>query len=289
MRSVAALFLGLLLGAAVSVRAATVTFDVDDVGEAGDVCHTASNTCTLLAALQQASAPSADTFVINLKAATYTVSATLPAVARTITIQGTDAATRTIRSSDTGRPLLFNVTTGGNLTLDHVTISNAGHGAISIVDGSASITNSVVTGNAQEAVYINTTGPTPSNLVLSNDLFSDNRSTVGPGALEVSFANLTAATVTFQNNTGTVGGVAYIHGSAAYTQTFTGCTFTGNQSTNGYGGAVFADANDGASPSTRRAASRSRSSDTVSIRPDSAPVSTLPPGSATVAPSGPSS
>src|SRR5262245_1361165 len=169
MRAVAALILAVLLGAAPFARAATVTFDVDDTGEAGDtstgdgVCHTASNTCTLLAALQQASAPSADTFVINLGAGTYTVSATLPAITRSVSIQGTGAATRIIRSSNAGRPLLFNVTTGGNLTLDHVTISNAGHGAISILDGSASITNSVVTGNAQGAVYINTSGATPSS------------------------------------------------------------------------------------------------------------------------------
>jgi len=243
MRSVAALVLSLLLCAAGSARAATVTFNVDDASEAPDTntadgaCHTTANTCTLLAALQQASASSANTFVINLEAATYSVSATLPAITRTVTIQGTDAATRNIRSSDTGRPLLFNVATGGNLTLDHVTISNAGHGAISIVDGSASITNSVVTGNAQGAVYINTSGPTPSSLVLTNDLFSSNTSTIGPGALEVSFANLTATNVTFQDNTGSVGGVAYIHGGATYTQSFTRCTFTGNSTTTS-GGAL---------------------------------------------------
>src|SRR5262245_50535697 len=106
MRSVATLTLALLLGTALPARAATVTFNVDDAGEAPDsntadgVCHTAANTCTLLAALQQAGAPSANTFVISLKGATYTVSATLPAVTRTITIKGTDAATRNIRSSD---------------------------------------------------------------------------------------------------------------------------------------------------------------------------------------------
>ena len=86
MRSAAALVLGLLVAAALPARAATVTFNVDDAAEAPDtntadgVCHTASNTCSLLAALQQATAPSANTFVINLKAATYGVSATLPTI-----------------------------------------------------------------------------------------------------------------------------------------------------------------------------------------------------------------
>src|SRR5262249_27432604 len=96
MRSAAALVLGLLVAAALRrgrpapapppARAATVTFNVDDASEPPDsnpadgACHTASNTCTLRAALQQATAPSANTFVINLKAATYSVSATLPTI-----------------------------------------------------------------------------------------------------------------------------------------------------------------------------------------------------------------
>ena len=246
MRSAAALVLGLLVAAALPARAATVTFNVDDASEAPDsntadgVCHTASNTCTLRAALQQATAPSANTFVINLKAATYSVSATLPTISTTITIQGTDAATRNIQSASPGNPLLFNVGTGGNLTLDHVTVSNAGHGAISIVDGSASITNSVVTGNTQGAVYVNSS-QTPSTLTLTNDTFSGNTNAIGPGALEVSFANLVATNVTFQGNTGAVGGVAYLHGSTDYTQTFTGCTFSGN-STMGSGGALYVTA-----------------------------------------------
>ena len=47
MRLVATLVLGLLLGGALPARAATVTFDVDDAGEAPDsntgdgLCHTA--------------------------------------------------------------------------------------------------------------------------------------------------------------------------------------------------------------------------------------------------------
>ena len=137
------------------------------------------------AALQQATAPSANTFVINLKAATYSVSATLPTINTTITIQGTDAATRNIQSASPGHPLLFNVGTGGNLTLDHVTVSNAGHGAISILDGSASITDNAVGGNGGAIFALNV-----------------------------------------------VRAIA--------------CTFSGNQSTNGLGGAVFAGANDGA-------------------------------------------
>ncbi len=243
MRSAAALILVLLVAAALPARAATVTFNVDDASEAPDtntadgVCHTASNTCSLRAALQQATAPSANTFVINLKAATYSVSTTLPTVNTTITIEGTDAATRNIQSASPGHPLLFNVVMGGNLTLDHVTVSNAGHGAISIIDGSASITNSVVTENTQGAVYVNSS-QTLSTLVLTNDTFSDNTNAIGPGALEVSFANLVATNVTFQGNTGTVGGVAYLHGSSDYTQTFTGCTFSGN-STIQSGGALW--------------------------------------------------
>src|SRR5262249_62093645 len=91
-------------------RAAMVTFDVDDAGETPDsntgdgLCHTAGNTCTLLAALQQAAAPSANTFVINLEAATYTVSATLPSITRAITIQRTDATSRIIRAADPAGP-----------------------------------------------------------------------------------------------------------------------------------------------------------------------------------------
>src|SRR4029077_5614383 len=131
----------------------------------------------------------------------------------------------------------FNVVMGGNLTLDHVTVSNAGHGAISIVDGSASITNSVVTENTQGAVYVNSS-QTPSTLVLTNDTFSDNTNAIGPGALEVSFANLVATNVTFQGNTGTVGAVASLHGSSDSPQTFTSCTFSGN-STIQSGGALW--------------------------------------------------
>jgi len=234
-KSASSLVLALVLGIAASAPAAIVTFNVDDAGEGADaggingVCHTDTNTCTLLAALQEATAGStANTYVIHLTvAATYTVSATFPDIARTITIRGGGAATYIIKSSNVGRPLLFNVVAGGNLTLDKVTIENAGHHAIVITDASGTISNSMITGNAQGAVMIDTTR-TPGSLVLASDTFSNNVATNGPGALEVSFANLTATDVVFSGNTGTAGNAVYIHGSDAYTQSFSDCAFNGN-------------------------------------------------------------
>jgi predicted outer membrane repeat protein len=146
-----------LLALAVAARAAT--FDVDDPGEAVDadasdaVCATAGAKCTLRAAIEQANALDG-AHTIDLPTGTYVQSATLPAIAKDVTIAGADFDT-TIKASDAGRPRLFDVPAGGILRLSTVNLTNAAVGpgsAIRATGGDVYLTSCGIRSNDGGAV-----------------------------------------------------------------------------------------------------------------------------------------
>ena len=100
MRTLAPIALALVLTLRPHVDAAT--FVVDDPGESSDAapgdgtCATGGNTCTLVAAMQEANAL-AGTDVIKLPPGTYTYTATLPTVTTVMTIAALKTDIRSLR------------------------------------------------------------------------------------------------------------------------------------------------------------------------------------------------
>jgi chitodextrinase len=168
----------------------------------------------------------------------------LPVIKGKVTIQGSGATIA--RSTASGTPVfrIFDVASGGSLTLNSVTISNglanngtAGGGGI-MSHGTLTVTGSTFTGNSAPASSgtsgggINNSG----TLNLSTSTFTGN--TGQEGGAVFNQKNATIINDTFAGNTATIyGGGALLN--AAGTMTVTGSTFTGN--TGPGGGAIDND------------------------------------------------
>jgi parallel beta-helix repeat protein/predicted outer membrane repeat protein len=225
--------------------ARATAYVVDDVGEAHDAtpgddsCDTGTGKCTLVAAIEEANAH-AGADIIQLPPATYTFTVTLPTVTTAVTIQpttGNDPSATVIQSSNTGHPRLFSVTTGGNLTLDTLTLENAQTptgSAVQVTSAAATLTNCVVTSNTGTALYATAS----SSLTLTGCTISDNTGTPGPGGMWVDFSDVSVSNTTFSGNSGALGGAAYIYTASdnTHTDTIATSTFSGNSSTNSGGG-----------------------------------------------------
>src|SRR5690242_12569639 len=176
LRSVALLILLLAL----SPAARATTFVVNDTGETPDaspgdgMCDTGAGKCTLVAAMQEANAL-AGTDVIQVTPGTYSITAPLPAVTTVMTIEpttGTDPSATVIASSSS-HPRIFTVSTGGDLTLDALTLQDAQTGtgsAVQVTNGAATLDNCVVTNNTATALYVTVSG----SLTLANSTVSNN-------------------------------------------------------------------------------------------------------------------
>jgi predicted outer membrane repeat protein len=152
---------------------------------------------------------------------------------------GTDPTATAIQSSSSGHPRLFNVTTGGDLTLDTLTLENAQTGpgsALQVTSASATLTHCVVTSNTATAMYVTSNG----SLTLDGSTISNNPGTTGPGGMWIDFSNVVVRNTTFSGNSGALGGAAYIYTASddSHTDSITGSTFSGNSSTNS-GGALY--------------------------------------------------
>jgi predicted outer membrane repeat protein len=178
---------------------------------------------------------------------TYIYTATLPTVTPAVTIEpttGTDPSATVVQASNTGHPRLFNVGTGGDLTLDALTLENAQTGpgsALQVTGASATLTNCVVTNNQATAMYVTGNG----SLTVSGSTISSNPGTTGPGGIWIDFSNLVVSNTTFSGNTGALGGAAYISTAndlPPRTESITGSTFSGNTSANS-GGALYISSN----------------------------------------------
>jgi parallel beta-helix repeat protein len=206
MRLLAATAFAILLALCPLAGAAT-TFAVNDTGDTPDahpgdgVCDTGAGKCTLVAAMQEANAL-AGTDIIQLPPGTYVYTATLPTVSTVMTIEpttGTDPSATVIQSSNSGHPRLFDVTAGGDLTLDTLTLENAQTGlgsALRVTSGSATLTNCVVTNNTATALYATSN----SSLTISGCTISSNPGTTGPGGMSIDFSDVMVVNTTFSGN-----------------------------------------------------------------------------------------
>jgi hypothetical protein len=174
----------------------------------------------------------------------------LPVITGQVSIAGNGA---TITRSATAAFRLFDVASGGSLTLSGLTLSNGlandginGGGGI-LSHGPLTVTSTTFTGNSAPAATgasggaIDSAGP----LTVSLSTFSGNSGQEGGGILTQDGASVT--TTTFSNNTATgFGGGAIV--SAVGTVTVTDSTFAGNSGPGG--GAIDNDATVNVSNST---------------------------------------
>src|SRR5262249_50759767 len=131
----------------------------------------------------------------------------LPTVTTVMTIEpttGTNPSATVIQASNSGHPRLFDVTTGGDLTLDTLTLENAQTGtgsALRVTSASATLTNCVVTKNQATAIYVTSSA----SLTLSGCTISSNPGTTGPGGMWIDFSDVIVSNTTFSSNTGALG------------------------------------------------------------------------------------
>ena len=161
--------------------------------------------------------------------------------AGTVTITGLGASLLTIDGS-LGGFSIFNIASGGNLTISGVTVSGAqtsGNGGGFNNSGTLTVNDSTITGNSTTAV--STYGAGIANfgtLNISNSTISNNSAfpsgTSGGGAIFTS-GTLNISNSTLSNNSANRGGGIDNFGTANVSNT----TFFGNSATSGPGGAIF--------------------------------------------------
>jgi hypothetical protein len=169
----------------------------------------------------------------------------LPVITGNVTIQGAGATIT--RSTASGVPAfrIFDVASGGNLTLNSLTLSNGvanngqqGGGAI-FSHGTLAVTAGTFTNNSSPAATGTSGGAIDSSGTLSvtTSTFSGNSAQEGGGIMNQSSATVTNSTFT-SNNATDYGGGALVN--TAGTATVAGDTFVGN--TGPGGGALDNDA-----------------------------------------------
>jgi chitodextrinase len=168
----------------------------------------------------------------------------LPVITGKVTVQGSGATIA--RSTAAGTPAfrVFDVASGGTLSLNSLTLSNGlanngveGGGAI-FSHGTLSVTSSTLTGNSAPATTGTSGGAIDSSgtLTVTTSTFTGNTAQEGGGIFNQMTATVTNST--FTSNKATIyGGGALLN--AAGTETLTGDTFVGN--TGPGGGAIDND------------------------------------------------
>jgi len=166
--------------------------------------------------------------IISLPAGTYTVNlGTLPSITEEITVTGASPTETIIQPSDCNPVtnicsqdfVLFHISgITGSLTLNKLTIRHAQS-----------------QGKKGGAIYNNA-----GTLIISNSVFTANRSKQGGAIVNNNFAILSITNSTFSSNTATSAYLAgAIYNSANSTVTIAGSTFSGNKAL--CGGAIFND------------------------------------------------
>ncbi|MDQ7036764.1 MAG: S8 family serine peptidase [Anaerolineae bacterium] len=223
------------------------TTDMTDDGVCDDV-H-----CSLIEAINAANADGVDSTIDLQASATYTLTAIhnilngengLPSITSTVIVNGNNA----LITRDAGSPdfRILHVDSGGNLTIDAVTLTN-GLAADSLFGGGAILNNNILTvqnstlnGNTSDtyggAIY----SDDASTLIIENTTFDTNTATNNAGGaiyLSEGFATVTSST--FTNNTTATGGGA-IDNDNGSTLIVTDSTFTGNQANGLFTGGAIA-------------------------------------------------
>jgi len=221
------------------------------IAPAAQASTVACNASSLISAITTANSTSGT--ITLTSGCTYTLTAVnnttdggtgLPVITGKVTVQGSGATIA--RSSVAGTPAfrIFDVASGGNLTLNSLTLSNGlanngvqGGGAI-FSHGTLSVTGCTFTGNSAPAAT-GTSGGAINNsgtLTVTTSTFTGNSAQEGGGVFNQKTATITNST--FTNNQATIyGGGALLN--AAGTETLSGDTFTGN--TGPGGGAIDND------------------------------------------------
>jgi len=252
------------------------TLDLADAAPGNGVCATATNECTLRAAVQESNAlAGADT--IHLTGTTITLAADLD-VTGTLTIVGNGAGQTIIQGCDAvanpacvGADRIFDVQDGARLTLTALTVRNGGAGGIRVgvggraglvltdaevlnntvaagitAIGEVTVTRSRLAGNRVPGGYGGAIQAQPgTTLQIEDSTIEDNSAAVGGAIFTNSGSAVTSFDIvgsTFSRNTASWGGALSINGGGPYRIAST--TFSHNSATGPEGGgAVFADRN----------------------------------------------
>jgi len=212
--------------------------------------------CTLREAINAANAISgADTITFDA-GYTITLGSQLPAVNTYITITGSGAANTIIQASDCNPITLkdssnadcaaaayrvFQVISGGNLTLDSLTVrhgNSADYGGGVCNAGTLTVTNSTFSGNSA-SYYGGGISNINGTLTVTNSTFSGNSASIIGGGIYNQGA-LTVTNSTFSENSATGGGGIYNNGSGTLTITNSSFywNFADDGGGNGTGGGV---------------------------------------------------
>ena len=214
---------------------------------------------SLISAISTANSTPADSSISLASGCVYSLTAAnnatdggtgLPVITGQVSIQGNSA---TITRSATAAFRLFDVASGGSLSLSGLTLSNglandgvSGGGAI-FSHGPLTVSRTTFSGNSAPAATGTSGGAIDASgsLAVSLSTFSGNTAQEGGGILTQNTASVTDST--FSGNTATIfGGGAIV--SVVGTLTVTGSTFTGN--TGPGGGAIDNDSTVNISNST---------------------------------------
>jgi chitodextrinase len=169
----------------------------------------------------------------------------LPVITGKVTIQGAGATITRSTASGTPAFRVFDVASGGNLSLNSLTLSNGlanngqqGGGAI-FSHGTLAVTAGTFTNNSSPAATGTSGGAIDSSgtLTVTASTFSGNSAQEGGGVFNQNSATITNSTFT-SNNATIYGGGASVNGAG--TETLAGDTFVGN--TGPGGGALDNDA-----------------------------------------------
>jgi hypothetical protein len=218
----------------------------------------ASGTGSLDAAITQANTtPGDDQISFNLTGTspyTITLAGALPIIiggsAGTLTINGLGASSLNISGSDPTNPNnatrnfnIFNIASGGNLSISGVTVSGArytsGSGGAFNNQGTLAVSNSTLSGNSAGTfggAIFNNNGA----LTLTNSTLSGNNATYGGGILN-QFGTITISNSTLSGNSATTSGSGGgIHNNGSLT--ITNSTISGNSAAR-HGGGIFNNSN----------------------------------------------
>lgn len=264
----------------IAFDAHAVTFTVNDTADLPDdglqdgICHTASNTCTLRAAVMQANVTGGAGVTIALPAGTFTLlrpvlggdgdyegDLNLQSPAMTLSINGAGAGATIIDGNGLFR--VFDIAAGASVSIAGITIRNgyttgkgggiaAGLSGLSISD-CAFDHNTAAWGGALAKTGVGM-------LSVTNAQFTDNTATVAHGGAiylygDASTAHATISHATFSGNSAAGGGGAMA--SVLATVNVSDSAFTGNHADAAGAGALVID-NSYSGPSSRGQSSAKR-------------------------------
>src|SRR5579859_6205213 len=204
---------------------AATTWTVTTNGDSNGGACTPANCDTLRDAMINAA--SGDTVVFGISGTTITLSAPLPNVTTTLTIDGTG---QNVTISGNNRVEVLNVANNGKMTLKGLTVANGNSaggtvgGGLANNGGTVTISNSIFSGDSASSGggLLNYPGGT---VTISNSVFSGNSASGSAGGGLANFGTVTISNSIFSGNSATGGGGGLYNLRAV---TISNSTFSGN-------------------------------------------------------------